>query len=108
MTNWIGDVSTWKRPEEELKPPEIPDHELRLPGTEPKNGIHILYRFYDTNKSLLYVSKLPNLQQLRYQEWFRDVEYIRLQRFADAEQLSDAKIVAIERELPKHNRRKIG
>lgn len=115
MTNWLGDTSSWS------EKPDADKVEL-LTGIRPKakaeltgplcplpsgqESINILYKFYSSDEQLLYVSKNPNMQQLKYQEWFKEAHSITMERYESAAALADAKSVCIEHEQPTNNRRR--
>lgn len=69
---------------------------------------HILYRFYDDAGQLLYVGMSTNIllrinTHRRNSHWWSDAVEMKMQRFANSEELAEAEIIAIRHEEPLHN-----
>jgi hypothetical protein len=92
------DTSKWGL-EQPSKPKSAP---------KPTSGDFHLWKLYNKNKELLFVTKNPNQQFLIKEDWFGDVVSITVEHYGNAEDLSAAKIAAITDGKPKWNSRVTG
>lgn len=68
----------------------------------------ILKLLYDADDELLYVTKNPNEQTIIKEEWFKRVTYAKYYHYSSRDELSKAKIKAIQQGQPKWNSRVTG
>jgi hypothetical protein len=69
-------------------------------STVPKGS---LWRFYNSDNELLYVSIKPNPAILTKNEWWRDVDHCDIVHYNNTDDMLEAKAVAIQNEEPKWN-----
>jgi hypothetical protein len=95
-------TSNWLT-EEEKQAKQTPTPSQSEEGTK-----YILYRLYNKQGDLLFVSKTTNFQRVVSESWWTTVVRIQLEHYSSPEDLSKAKIAAILEEKPKWNSRVTG
>lgn len=71
------------------------------PKAAPKT--YSLWRFYNYNDELLYVSQKPNPAILMTYDWWPDTDHVQIKHFHSMDALADEKSRAIYNEDPKWN-----
>ena len=79
-----------------------------MPPTQPKQNSqsrlkYSLWRFYNKNNELSYISQKPNPAILMNKDWWFDTAYVDVKHFASSDDLIDAKAVAMDTENPAWN-----
>lgn len=62
-----------------------------------------LWRFYNKQGALLYVSQKPNASVIMSRDWWWDVDIVKIEHYASAGGLVDAKDHALQHENPLWN-----
>jgi hypothetical protein len=78
---------------------ELFDPEM-VKSKQPK---YSLWRFFNKDDELLYVSQKPNPAILMTKKWWFDTHHIMVEHFSSYDELLDAKAAAISNEDPKWN-----
>jgi hypothetical protein len=63
-----------------------------------------LFRLFDENDNLLYITKTLQLQSIATNEWFWDLHHINVKIYHDRGEQENAKFMAIQNESPKYNK----
>jgi hypothetical protein len=71
---------------------------------KPKQLKYSLWRFYDKNDNLLYVSQKPNPALLMPKTWWFNTHHVTIEHFSSYDDLLNAKAVAVDSENPKWNK----
>ena len=66
-----------------------------------RNGVYCLFKFFTKERKLLYACTGPNIYQLQNREWWPFVEFIKVEHFTNAVDLSNAKYTALDPQNPK-------
>ncbi len=74
-----------------------------VPDLMPQEGKHEVFRLYNSQGELLYITRSAQLHQLKNKDWWDQVTNIQIQRCATRGTAEDVKLVAVDREAPKYN-----
>ena len=65
-----------------------------VPNTPAQTLKYSLWRFYDKDNKLLYVSQKPNIHILMTKEWWFNTDHATVEHFSSMDDLIDAKATA--------------
>jgi hypothetical protein len=72
-------------------------------GPGPSGRVYSIWRYYDKDRKLLYVTQNPNQQVIYTSEWWPEVDIVKVTHYPNKLQQMNAKIVAVDTESPKNN-----
>jgi hypothetical protein len=73
------------------------------PVTNSSSRVYSIWRYYDKDKKLLYVTQNPNQQVIYTSDWWSNVDTVQVTHYPDRVQQMNAKIIAVDTEAPAHN-----
>lgn len=89
--------------DESLLQPEEPPAAKHVP-IDTNSRKWEIFRLYNQQGELLFVTKSPQLQALRSRPWYKDIAVIKVEMFDNNSDQENEKFMAIRNENPKYNK----